>query len=359
MQTDWTGQKKTATAGVCLMVVGSFAVLAISLSIAADDAALLGRARDIFQTLPKNMSAPGLPMAKERVQLGRLLFFDPRITIDGNVSCATCHQPGLYGTDALARSIGVKQRQHPRNAPTVLNAALNFVNHWRGDRESVEDQAKQALTAPISSGLPDERAVIDRLERVPGYAPLFKAAFPDDRNPVTTKNIGLAIGAYERTLVTPSPFDHYLAGNTNALPATARAGLGKFIDIGCTACHRGTGVGGDMYRKFGVVEDYWTATGSESIDKGRIEVSKDPADLYVFRVPSLRNVAMTPPYFHDGSVATLSDAVKIMARLQLGLSLSDADTSEIVAFLESLTGELPTEFAATPILPPAVVAAPK
>jgi cytochrome c peroxidase len=354
-----TGQTKRTMAGVRLAIAGSLVVFATSTTIAADDAALLGRARDVFQALPKDMSAPGLPMAKERVQLGRLLFFDPRMTIDGNVSCATCHQPGLYGTDALAKSIGVKQRQHPRNAPSVLNAALNFVNHWRGDRKSVEDQAEQALTAPISSGLSDERAVVDRLQRIPSYARLFKAAFPDDRGPVSTKNTALAIGAYERTLVTPSPFDDYLGGNTNALPAAARAGLGKLIDLGCAACHRGIGVGGDMYRKFGLVEDYWTVTGSQSIDKGRADVTKDPADLYVFRVPSLRNVAMTPPYFHDGSVATLPDAVKIMGRLQLGLSLSDADTNDIVAFLESLTGELPAEFAAAPGLPPAAVAAPK
>jgi cytochrome c peroxidase len=160
-------------------------------------------------------------------------------------------------------------------------------------------------------------------------------------------------------LVTPSPFDDYLVGNGNALSATARAGLGKFIDFGCVACHRGVGVGGDTYRKFGILEDYWTATGSRDIDKGRADVTKDAADLYVFRVPSLRNVAMTPPYFHDGSVARLSDAVKIMARLQLGLSLSDTDTNDIVAFLESLTGELPAEFATAPSLPPAGVSAPK
>jgi cytochrome c peroxidase len=343
-----------AVAAKRIAVAVGLAALAISSAAAADDATLLKQTRELFQPLPSDLNAGEIPGNKERVHLGRLLFFEPRITVDGTVSCATCHLPSLYGTDALATSIGVKQRAHPRNAQTVLNAALSVVNHWRGDRESVEDQATQALTAPISSGH-DERAVVDRIERIPGYASLFKAAFPDERSPITAKTIGTAIGAFERTLLTPSPFDAYLAGNVNALSAAARAGLEKFINTGCVACHRGVGVGGDMYRKFGVLEDYWTLTGSRNVDKGRADVTKDPADLYVFRVAGLRNVAMTPPYFHDGSVAALPDAVKIMARVQLGVSLSDADTSNIVAFLASLTGDLPAEFANVPALPPGAV----
>jgi len=151
--------------------------------------------------------------------------------------------------------------------------------------------------------------------------------------------------------VTPSQFDEYLAGNVNALSPAARSGLEKFISSGCVACHEGVGVGGSMFRKFGVLEDYWKATGSQTIDKGRVDLTKDPEDLYVFRVPSLRNVAMTPPYFHDGSVPTLPEAVKVMARVQLGVTLSDADTRDIAAFLESLTGELPASFATIPALP--------
>jgi cytochrome c peroxidase len=193
------------------------------------------------------------------------------------------------------------------------------------------------------------------LASIPGYAPLFKAAFPDDPQPMTLRNIATAVGAYERTLVTPSPFDAFLAGNQEALPTAARAGLEKFINTGCVACHNGVGVGGGMYQKFGVVEDYWKATGSHPIDKGRFDVTKDPNDLYVFRVASLRNVAMTPPYFHDGSVATLPEAVKVMARVQLGVTLNDADVHEIVAFLQSLTGELPMNFATAPVLPAGAV----
>jgi cytochrome c peroxidase len=334
-------------------VAASFMILLTGA--AAEEAELLKQAQEIFQPLSKDLASAGLPTTRERVELGRLLFFDPRLTVDGNMSCSSCHQPAFYGTDALPKAIGVEQRPHPRNAPTVLNAGALKIIHWRGDRDSLEDQAAKAATSPITSGQPDEKAVIDRLTRIPGYAPLFEAAFPDEPQPMTLRNIAKAISAYERTLLTPSPFDDYLAGNQEALSPGARAGLEKFINAGCVACHNGVGVGGGMYQKFGVMEDYWKVTGSDPIDQGRAEVTKDPADLYVFRVASLRNVAMTPPYFHDGSVATLPDAVKVMARVQLGVALGDSDVQEIVAFLEALTGELPANFATAPVLPSGAV----
>jgi cytochrome c peroxidase len=219
------------------------AALVASAATAADEVALLAEARQVLEPLPKETGIAEAPVSKERILLGRMLFFDPRLTVDANVSCATCHPPALYGTDALPTSIGVKQRLHPRNAPTVLNAALAFVNHWRGDRESLEDQAAQALTAPISSGL-DEHDVVDRLRCIGGYAPLFDAAFPNDAHPVTVKTMAVAIAAYERTLVTPSRFDAYLAGDVAALSSAARAGLQTFIKTGCAACHSGVGIGG-------------------------------------------------------------------------------------------------------------------
>jgi cytochrome c peroxidase len=337
-------------------MIASVAILlaAIPAVAAADDASLLKQAQEIFRPLPKDMGTPEFPVSRPRVDLGRMLFFDPRFAVDANVSCATCHQPAFYGTDALTKSIGVRQLRQPRNAPTVLNSALG-ITHWRGDRDSVEDQAAKALTAPVNTGQPDEKAVLDRLTLIPGYASLFNAAFPEDTPSATLRNMAKAIGAYERTLVTPSPFDAYLVGDVNAVPPTARAGLEKFINTGCVACHEGVGVGGSLFRKFGVLEDYWKATGSQTIDKGRAEVTKNPDDLYVFRVPSLRDVAMTAPYFHDGSVATLPDAVRIMARVQLGMALTEADTRDIVAFLESLTGELPAGFITVPALPPGSV----
>jgi cytochrome c peroxidase len=327
-------------------------------SAAGDDAALLKQAQEIFRPLPPDMATPDLPMSKAR-DLGRVLYFDPRLTIDAKMSCADCHQPARYGADGVPKSLGVRQRLHPRNSPTTLNSGLNVIVHWRGDRESLEDQVMKALLSPITSGQPDEKAVLDRLAGIPGYAPLFQAAFPGELPAMTYRNLAKAISAYELTLVTPSPFDAYLTGNVDALSPKARTGLQKFIDTGCVACHNGVNVGGAVLRKFGVVENYWKATGSQVIDKGRFDVTKKEDDLYVFRVPGLRNVAMTAPYFHDGSVSTLPDAVKIMARVQLGQTLSDADTGDIVAFLESLTGQLPANFAPPPTLPQDAVTLPK
>jgi cytochrome c peroxidase len=206
--------------------------------------------------------------------------------------------------------------------------------------------------SPITSGQPDDAALLARVIKIPGYAEKFKAAFPSELAPVTRRNMAIAIGAFERILVTPSPFDAYLNGDTSALSATERAALEKFIKIGCTTCHNGVGIGGGMYQRFGVVEDYWKVTGSEPIDKGRADVTNDDADLYVFKVPSLRNVAMIPPYFHDGSVATLPEAVRVMARVQLGAELGDGEVTEMVVFLGSLTGPLPQDFATVPVLPP-------
>jgi cytochrome c peroxidase len=299
------------------------------------------------------MGTPEFPITPERVTLGKALFFDARISLDGTVSCARCHQPALYGTDGLAKAIGVENRLNPRNSPTVLNAAVQFAAHWRGDRVNVEDQATKALIGPPSFGNPDFAAAVAKLEAIPEYGAMFRAAFPGEKNPITQDNWGKAIGAYERTLLTPSPFDSYLAGDAKALSSKAETGLKKFMDTGCTACHNGMGVGGGMFQKFGVMEDYWKATGSTDVDKGRFDVTHNADDMYVFKVASLRNVAMTPPYFHDGSVATLPQAVRVMARVQLGKKLSDADTDDIVAFLNSLTGTLPKDFAEAPILPAA------
>jgi cytochrome c peroxidase len=340
----------------CRQVGGVLSVVlaltsAVAWAATPDQEALLKQAQAIFKPLPKDMGTAEYPLEPETVKLGRLLYFDPRISLDGTVSCAKCHQPSLYGTDALAKPIGVKDRQNPRNAPTVLNAALQIAAHWRGDRVNVEDQATKALIGPPSFGQPDFQAAMAKIKAIPGYGDMFHKAFPADKEPITPENWGKAIGAYERTLVTPSPFDAYLAGDIQALPPSTRAGLRTFIDTGCIACHSGVGVGGGMYQKFGVMEDYWKETHSQVIDKGRSDVTNNPADLYVFKVPVLRNVAVTPPYFHDGSVATLPEAVRVMGKVQLGKDLSKPDVDAIVNFLGSLTGRLPKDFETVPELP--------
>ena len=292
------------------------------------------------------------PITPVRVALGKKLFFDPRLSLDGTVSCATCHRPALYGTDALAKSIGVEHRLNARNAPTVLNAALQFKAHWIGDRANVEEQAMKSLVGHASFGNPDFAAVIRKINALPGYAADFKQAFPNDPEPVKPENLGNAIGAYERTLVTPSPFDTYLKGDVKALSPQAQQGLKTFIDIGCVSCHNGVVVGGSVFQKFGIFGDYWKETGSQSVDDGRFNETKVLADKYVFKVPSLRNVAMTPPYFHDGSVSTLPKAMRIMGKVQLGKELTEQEVNDLMAFLNGLTGELPRDFATEPVLAP-------
>jgi cytochrome c peroxidase len=347
---------KRETIIVVVGLVMALLLAAASETLTADDGAtLLKQAQALFKPLPRAMGTSDVPTAPARVALGRMLFFDPRWTLEGNVSCATCHQPALYGTDALPKSIGVQHRTHPRHAPTVLNAGLNFIQHWWGDRRDLEEKVEKALSGVFSSGHPDAGAATARIAAITGYATVFRQAFPGEARPITPANVATAISAYERTLLTPSPFDAYLRGDARALSPMARGGLQRFISRGCASCHNGIGVGGHMFQKFGVVEDYWKATGSAEIDKGRFGFTKDPADLYVFKVPSLRNVAMTPPYFHDGSVPVLDEAVKVMARVQLGVTLPGAETAEIVAFLSTLTGPLPASFAAAPSLPPAAV----
>ena len=344
-----------------LVILGGI-VIAAALTMTATtvpsaNISLLEQARSVFKPLPKTIPAPDNPLTPEKIALGRMLFFEPRVSLDGTVSCSRCHQPGLYSTDALPKPLGALHRENPCNAPVIFNSALQIVAHWRGDRKSVEDQATQALIGPPSFGNPSYEAAMAKLKAIPGYPDLFARAFPNEKEPVTPENWGKAIGAFERTLVTPSPFDAYLEGDERALTAEAQAGLREFIQIGCAGCHNGAGVGGGMFQKFGLVEDYWKETGSPNPDKGRFDVTKNDADLYVFKVPILRNVTRTAPYFHDGSVATLPEAVRIMAKVQLGKTLTETQVRQLVAFLDSLTGKIPETFATAVALPPAAFAA--
>jgi len=332
------------------IIVWTGAVCGIAAQAQTAENPLIDQANQWFKALPPDMATEEYPTTGARVVLGRKLFFDPRISLDGTASCATCHRPALYGTDALPKSIGVEHRVNARNAPTVLNAALQFKAHWIGDRANVEEQAMKSLIGKASFGNPDVAAVVGRLKALPGYEVAFKEAFPNDPEPVTQENWGKAIGAYERTLVTPSPFDAYLTGDVKALNSRAQSGLKAFIDLGCVSCHHGVDIGGSAFQKFGVFGDYWKETGSQTVDEGRFTETKDPADKWVFKVPTLRNVAMTPPYFHDGSVATLPQAIRIMGKVQLGKELTDGQIDDLADFLHSLTGELPKDFATEPVL---------
>jgi cytochrome c peroxidase len=337
---------------IIYLVAGAIAAgLVAKSALASDDDDLLKEAQSFFQPLPKDMATPEFPVTPARVRLGRSLFFDPRISADGAVSCSRCHLPALYATDGLPKSLGVHGKMVPRNAPTVLNAGLFVKEHWDGRFANVEHQAKQALLGP-AFGSPDFPTAMARIKAIPGYATMFQDAFPGEADPIVEDNWAKAIGAYERTLVSPSRFDDYLRGKPDALSAAERKGLRTFIKTGCADCHKGPGLGGLGFRKFGVVSDYWKATGSQDVDKGRFEVTNDPTDLYKFKIAGLRNVAMTPPYFHDGAVDVLPKAVRIMAKVQLDVDLSDPEIVDIVTFLGSLTGTLPEGFERAPVLPP-------
>ena len=316
---------------------------------AGPDSGLVKQARELFGTLPDVMASADNPVTPEKVALGRMLFYEKRISADGAVSCWRCHPLSLYAADGLAKSVGVGCRPAGRNAQTVFNAADQIAQHWVGNRKNVEDQAAQSLSGGF--GLPSEAAAVARLKGIPGYEPLFRKAFPNEPEPITAANFGLAVGAFERTLVSPAPFDAYLGGRGPGLDDAQQAGLKEFIATGCSGCHSGPYFGGRSFRKFGVIAPYWESTGGSAVDEGRFTVTKDEADKYVFKVPVLRNVEMTSPYFHDGSVGRLADAVRIMGKVQLGMDLADARVRSIVAFLGALTGTMPKSAAEVPLLP--------
>jgi cytochrome c peroxidase len=271
-----------------------------------------------------------------RVALGERLFHDPALSSDGTISCSTCHSLATGGVDRRRTSIGIGGAVGPINAPTVFNAGLNFVQFWNGRAASLEEQAGGPLTAAAEMGSAWP-GILDVLRGDPGYAAAFAGSYPEG---ITEASVRDAIATFERSLATPdAPFDRYLQGDTEALPAAARAGYEAFVDLGCIACHQGAGVGGNMFQRFGVMGDYFGDRGGlTEVDLGRFLVTGDEADRHVFKVPSLRNVAETAPYFHDGSAATLEDAVRTMAKYQLGRHLDEQEIMEIVAFLGSLTG---------------------
>jgi cytochrome c peroxidase len=273
-------------------------------------------------------------------QLGRALFWDARLSLDGKTACASCHME--HGADRRKASIDAKGLPTSRQSPTVFNSQGQVSFRWLGDRKTLADHAEGSMTG--SMGFPTKQHLVDKMVELQ-YTEAFRAVYPGEPDPVTARNYGRALEAYQASLATPAPFDRYLAGDDRALTAKQQQGLRTFINTGCAACHGGRLLGGGMMMKFGVVRDYWLETGSPKPDEGRYAITKKDEDKYVFRVPMLRNVVKTAPYFHDGSVETLDRAVRIMGAVQLGRALDDATVASIIAFLESLTGEIPAHYA--------------
>jgi cytochrome c peroxidase len=281
-----------------------------------------------------------------QVELGRALFYETRISKTGTQSCNSCHMLENYGVDNQPTSPGAEGTRGGRNSPTVYHAAGFFAQFWDGRAMNVEEQAKGPILNPIEMGMKDAAQVEQTLRGIPGYEDMFRKAFPGDKQPLNYANVGKAIGAFERGLVTPARWDDYLKGDKNALSDAEVEGLRVFTNVGCMVCHTGEFLGGSMYQKVGAVEP-WT----NQKDPGRYSVTKDERDRMVFKVPSLRNIAKTAPYFHDGSAKTLPEAVQMMGRHQLGLELSQAEVASIVTWLNSLTGELPADYIKKPALP--------
>ena len=312
--------------------------------------ALMKQAQGLFKPLPEAPPAlPGNPATPAKVELGKMLYFDPRLSESHAISCNSCHIIGMGGVDLQETSLGHRWQRGGRNAPTVYNAVFDVAQFWDGRAKDLEQQAGGPMVNPVEMGTTDAH-VVEQLKGIPGYAAYFAKAFPGKPDALTFDDVRRAIAVFEATLITPNaPFDRYLKGDERALDADQKAGLALFINKGCAACHNGINVGGRMYAPFGVVE----RPGADVLppgDKGRFAVTKTASDEYVFRVPSLRNVALTPPYFHSGKVWSLRQAVAIMGSSQLGAKLTDEEVTKITRFLDALTGDQPV--VTLPILPP-------
>ncbi len=306
----------------------------------------------LFQPLPKSPPIPKEnPQSAAKIALGKQLYFDPRLSKDGTVSCNSCHNVMGSGTDNRPTSIGVGGKAGGRNSPVVWNSGYLSVQFWDGRAASLEEQAKGPLTNPIEMAMPSHDAVIARVRQIPGYVASFKEAF-GGAEPVTIDNLAKAIASFERTLNTPkSALNRYLAGDKKALSDSALRGSKLVVEVGCISCHMGPAFAGPalpegsgFFQKFPVFSDSeYVAKYQLTSDKGRMEQTKKEEDRAMWRVPTWRNIALTAPYFHNGSVKTLDEAVRIMASTQLNKKLKDGEVADIVAFLESLTGKFPEQ----------------
>lgn len=314
-------------------------LLSATTTVFADDG-LIRRANRYFSPLTDTM--PGSENdTQDRIALGKKLYFEKRLSINDTQACASCHMldNGSAGVDNLSTSPGARGEQGTRNSPTVLNAGWQDSQFWDGRAEDLVEQAKGPILNPIEMGMPDEKSVVEKISKIDEYQVAFTKAFPGEKPAITYQNIAVAIAAFERTLITPSRFDDFMNGDPAALSEIEQRGLKMFIKLDCQSCHDGKLIGGETYEPLGKEHAY-----ENQADQGMYEVTKDEDDRMFFKVAPLRNVALTAPYFHDGKIKTLDEAVRKMGKLQLDEELDDQQVSDIISFLKTLTDKNREQF---------------
>ncbi len=308
----------------------------------------------LFAPLPDVIVPADKTLSEERIALGRMLYYETRLSKNHDLSCNSCHDLANFGVDGKKFSEGHKKQLGGRNSPTVYNAAGRHVQFWDGRAADVEEQATGPIMNPVEMAMPDEALVVKTLESIPAYVELFKKAFPEEKKPVTLKNVGVAIGEFERKLVTPSKWDRFLKGDKTALTDEEKKGFNTFVDSGCVTCHMGAYVGGTMFQKVGLIKPW-----PNQADQGLFDITKKETDKMMFSVPSLRNITKTAPYFHDGSAETIEQAIAMMAEHQVGKTLKDDEVKSIATWLGTLTGSIPAEYIVKPELPASTAKTPK
>lgn len=307
---------------------------------ATTEAELRKKAETFFGSVT---NLPREEITAEKIDLGKRLFFDTRLSMDGTISCNSCHSLTNYGVDNLPLSPGDTKEVGNRNSPTVFYSSLHSMQFWDGRAGDVEEQAGGPILNPVEHNIPSEEFLEERLRGIEMYQEMFKEVYPDSVQPITFASITDAIGAFERQLNPKSRYDEWVDGDDTAMTTDEKLGLKAFIDNACITCHTGPAFGGIMLQKFGIHGNYWEHTMSEVIDQGLYDLNNDEAYKYVFKTPGLRNIEMTHPYFHDGSVDSLEEAIRIMGELQIGKTISDEDVKSIETFLKALTADIDDE----------------
>jgi len=307
----------------------------------------------VFKVSPARLESEKNPTTEEKVALGRMLYYEERLSQNQKISCNTCHPLDQYGAEAKATSTGHKEQVGNRNAPTVYYAAGHILQFWDGRAADVEEQAKGPMLNPVEMAMAAPQ-VEATLRSMPGYVEAFQKAFPGEKNPVTFDNAAKAIGVFERGLVTPSRWDKFLEGDKTALTNEEKQGFLTFYKAGCHTCHNGPYLGGRLYQRAGLIKPW-----PNQKDQGRFEVTRQEHDKMMFKVPALRNIEKTGPYFHDGSVAALEQAIRQMGEYQVERPLTETEAKQIATWMKALTGDLPTEYIKRPELPPSTEKTPK